>query len=159
MIDFRPLACVFVAAASLVFAPSSFAQAGSGWRAGQHLNAQQQQALGELRRIDIDGRVYRVLRTGAAANGLPITTVINRSGMVGQTYHEVVIAEQPTATVRQQAGALLAGAEVTHYDQTNITLARFASLAQAAAALPQLRAALPGAEVGLPITFERPRLR
>jgi hypothetical protein len=124
---------------------------------GQHLSAEQVRALGALQRVEINDRPYRVLNIGVSANGLPVTTVVDRRGMVGQTYHELVIAEQPTDTVRQQAGALLTAAQVKYYDATDITVARFPNLTQAAAALPQIRAALPGAKVGLPITFDRRR--
>jgi hypothetical protein len=149
-----------LAAAGLVVTLPAAAQAvPGGFSIGQRLSKEQVQALGPLQRVEIDGRALQVLGAGVSANGLPVTTVIDRRGMVGQTYHELMIAEQPTAAVRQQAGALLAAAQVKYYDHTDITVARFPSLEQAAAALPRVRAALPDAKVGLPITFDRPRLQ
>lgn len=154
------IAAFTLAVAGLVFAPQVAAQAApGGFSLGQRLSKEQVQALGKLQQVEIDGRHFQVLSTGAAANSLPFTTLINRSGVIGQTYHELVIASQPTANVRQRAAAALAGAQVTYYDQTDITLARFPDLAQAITALALTRAALPDAEVGLPITFEKPRLR
>lgn len=157
---FLGIAAFTLAAAGLVFAPQAAAQAASGsFSVGQRLSREQVQALGKLQQVEIDGRPFQVLSTGTAANGLPLTTLINRSGVIGQTYHELVIANQPTANVRQRAAAALTGAQVKYYDQTDITIARFPALAQAITALTRTRAALPEAKVGLPITFEKPRLR
>jgi hypothetical protein len=148
-----------LAAASFVLAPPAAAQAGGGFSVGQRLSKEQARTLGALPRVEINGQAYRVLHTGVGANGLPLTTLLDRRGMVGQTYHELVIADQPTGTVRQQAGAALAAAQVQYYDSIGMTVARFPTLEHAIAALAQVRAALPGAEVGLPIAFDRPRAR
>ncbi len=147
--------------AGLVFSSPCAAQAEQdSFSAGQHLSKEQVTALGALQRVEIDARPYLVLRTGTSTNGLPITTLIDRRGTVGQTYHELVISGEPTATVRLKAGALLApAADLNYYDHTGITVARFPTLEQAVTALAQVRAALPGAEVGLPIAFDRPRLQ
>jgi hypothetical protein len=150
----------FLAAAGFALTLPAAAQSDpGGFSIGQQLSAQQVSALGALERVQINDRPYQVLSTSVSANGLPLTTVIDRRGRVGQTYHELVIAEQPTATVRQQAGALLTAAQVKYYDATDITVARFPSLVQAAAALVQVRAALPEAKVGLPITFDQRRVQ
>ena len=48
-------------------------------------------------------------------------------------------------------------AAVRYYEHMNTTLLRYASLEQAIAALAPIRAALPGAEVALPVRFSTPR--
>jgi len=99
-----------------------------------------------------------VLSTRVAANGTPMTMLLDANGVVGQTHHEVLIAEQPTEQVRQQLAALTAqAAAVRYYEHMNTTLLRYASLEQAIAALAPIRAALPGAEVALPVRFSTPR--
>jgi len=154
------VAALTLAAASLAFSPQACAQTGqSSYTVGQRLNKEQIRSLGALQSVVIDTRSYQVLQTGTSANGQPVTTLLNQNGVVGQTHHELLISSEPTAQVRRQAGAALAtAAEVTYYDHTNITVARYASLDQAIAALAQVRAALPEAKVGLPITFAKPTL-
>ena len=154
------IATLTLAAASLAYSPQVSAQTAQGsYTVGQRLSKDQIQSLGALQSVTIDDRSYQVLQSSAGANGQPLTTLLNANGVVGQTHHELLISSEPTAQVRQQASAALAtAAEVTYYDHTNITVVRYASLEQAIAALAQVRAALPDAKVGLPITFAKPAL-
>lgn len=138
--------------------PIMSAHAQSDFPLGKKLGREQARSLGTLKQVQIDGRDYRVLSTRVAANGTPVTMLLDANGVVGQTHHEVLIAEQPTEQVRQQLAALTAqAAAVRYYEHMNTTLLRYASLEQAIAALAPIRAALPGAEVVLPVRFSAPR--
>lgn len=107
-----------------------------------------------LPQLQIDGKTYLVAEHRRTPDGLPLTLVISPDGVVGQSFHEVVISGQPADTLQQKAAAALAQAEaVKTYEHMNMTVARYATLAQAAAALQEIRTALPGADVGLPISF------
>lgn len=107
-----------------------------------------------LPQLQIDGKTYLVAEHRRTPDGLPLTLVIGPDGVVGQSFHEVVISGQPADTLQQKAAAALAQAEaVKTYENMNMTVARYATLAQAAAALQEIRTALPGADVGLPISF------
>lgn len=117
-------------------------------------NQNQTQGLSTLPELQIDGKTYLVADHRSTLDGIPLTLVIDPDGVVGQSFHEVVISGLPAATLQQKAAAVLAQAEaVKTYENMNMTVARYATLAQAAAALQHLRTALPGAEVGLPISF------
>lgn len=153
----RPL---FLALACASLLCLSSAQAQSSYAVGQRLSAEQIQTLGNLQAIDIGAKQYQVLQTGQNAQGVAYTMLLDKSRRVGQTYHELIIAERPTEKVRQQLGTIASQAQlVNYYDQTQITLMRFATLDQAIKALAQARAAMPDAEIGLPISFSRPSLR
>ena len=87
------------------------------------------------------------------------TDLVDASGKVGRTFHEVLIVGLPTAQVRQQLGASLSQAQaVKYYEHTQTTLLRYATLEQAAAAQAQISAALPAATVHLPVRFSQPQL-
>lgn len=153
----RPIFLALVCAGLLYLSP---AQAQTTYTVGQSLSAEQVQALGKLPTVTIGTSQYQVLQTSQNAQGVAYTMVLDSDRRVGQTYHELLIPEQPTARVRQQLGAVASQAQlVNYYDQTQITLIRFATLDQAIKALAQARAAMPGAEIGLPISFSRPSLR
>lgn len=156
--------CQHLAASALIslaaLAPASHARAQSPtYTLGQKLTPVQIQALGALPGVDIQQRSYRLLSTSVSSLGLPMSTVLAPDDRVGQTFHEVLIAEMPTQAVRQQFAAVLApAASVQYQDHADLTVARFATLQQAAAALQQIQRAKPGVEAGLPISFSRPRL-
>ena len=118
----------------------------------------QTQAFNTLPQLQIDGKTYLVAEHRRTPDGIPLTLVIGPDGVVGQSFHEVVISGQSADTLQQKAAAALAQAEaVKTYEHMNMTVARYATLAQAAAALQEIRTALPGADVGLPISFALPR--
>lgn len=153
----RPIFLALVCAGLLYLSP---AQAQTTYTLGQSLSAEQVQTLGKLPTVTIGTSQYQVLQTSQNAQGVAYTMVLDSNRRVGQTYHELLIPEQPTAQVRQQLGAVASQAKtVNYYDQTQITLMRFATLDQAIKALAQARAAMPDAEIGLPISFSRPSLR
>lgn len=155
---FRSLAWASALLAAAAMLPLSSAHAQSEFQIGQKLSRAQARSLGALKSIRIDGLDYRVLATRTAADGLPVTKLLDADGVVGQTHHELLIIGQPTEQVRQQLGALVAqAARVRYYEHMGLTLLRFASLDQAVAALAQIRAALPDAELALPISFSQMR--
>lgn len=107
-----------------------------------------------LPQLQIDGKTYQVAEHRRTPDGIPLTLVIGPDGVVGQSFHEVVISGQSADTLHQKAAAALAQANaVKTYEHMNMTVARYATLAQAVAALQEIRTALPGADVGLPISF------
>lgn len=114
-------------------------------------------ALGVLKSLDIDGKKYFIV---PARNGKNFTIVLDANYRVGRADNQVSIVEQPTEKVRAQlAGLIGEAASVKYYDHMNITLIRYESLEQAAAALKDIRHAMPGAAVGLPMTFSQTRIR
>ena len=150
LMSLTSLACLF----ALPLTPT---QAQENYAVGQHLNAAQIQALGARPTVRIDGRTYQILRTRTVEQ--PSTVVLDPQGVVGLSYHEVLIAELPSSQLRQQLAPIIAQAtEIKTYDNSEITLLRFATLEQAATALATIRQKLPQAEVGLPITTSQPKL-
>lgn len=147
-----------LACASLFLLSPAHAQ--STYTVGQALSSEQIHALGKLQSISIGRAQYQVLQTSQNADGVAYTMLLDGNRRVGQTNHELLIVEQDTAQVRQQLAAVANQAQsVKYYDQTQITLMRFATLDQAIKALAQARNAMPAAEIGLPISFSRPSLR
>lgn len=133
------------------------AHAQSTYTVGKQLSTEQIKTLGTLPTVDINGQKYQVLQTGQNTSGIAFTMLLNNQRTVGQTFHEVIIPEQPTEQVRQQLAAVTSQAQaVKYYDQTQITLMRFATLDQAIKALAKARTAMPAAEIGIPITFSLP---
>lgn len=151
---------IFLALACAGLLCLSSAQAQGTYTIGQRLSPEQIQTLGSLPAVNIGATQYQVLQTGQNVQGVAYTMLLDKSRRVGQTYHELLISEQPTEKVRQQLGTISSQAQlVNYYDQTQITLMRFATLEQAIKALAQARAAMPDAEIGLPISFSRSSLR
>ena len=151
----RLAALALMSAAAFLLAPAALAQP---YTLGQRLSAAQVQALGSLPSVDLDGRAHRVLATAVSAQGLPYTTVLAPNGVVGQTFHEVLIAEMPTQTARARfADLIVQAASVQYQDHADFTVLRFATLAQAAAALQKIRTAQPDVQAGLPLTFSLAR--
>lgn len=156
----RSARIALLALASAGFAFVSSAQAQVSYAVGQQLSQAQLQALNTLKTIDVGGSTYRVLQTGQSSAGLPFTMLLDTNGAVGQTYHELLIAEQPTDKVRAQLGSLASqAAAVNFHEQAQLTVLRFETLDKAVAALAQAKAALPDAEIGIPIAFTRPASR
>ena len=154
----RTLALALAGAAALMHAPSSWAQPPYGL--GQRLTQEQLAAVDTRKAVDINGRSYRLLSTTISSQGLPLSMVVGRDGVVGQTFHEVLIAELPPEKVRQQFASVIAQATAVQFqDHANLSVLRFATLEQAVVALQKIRAAQPGVEAGLPITFSLPRPR
>lgn len=122
---------------------------------GQVLSQEQFQALGSLPRVELDGRSYSVLPAQAGTEG---SVVIDGNRRLGRTGNQVSIVEQSTDKVRSQLSAVLGKAlSVKYYDHMNITLVRYATLQQAVQGLADIRAAMPDAAVGLPISFSQAR--
>lgn len=126
-------------------------------RVGQVLSTEQLSALGKMPSIDIDGQTYLVV---PVQGGDSSTTLIDSSRRLGRTENQVSIVEQPTDKVRSQlAGLLGRAASVKYYDHMNITLVRYVSIQQAVQGLADLRAAMPGAAIGLPVSFSQRKIQ
>ena len=147
------LGCTFMA-------PALQAHAQTSYSTGQRLSEVQISALNAQPSIDIKGQNYRVLSTGTSSQGLPFSLVLGPNGVVGQSFHELLIAEIPVQTVRAQFSDVIAqAANVQYQEAADMTILRFTTLAQAAAALRQIQKLKSGVEAGIPITFELPRTR
>lgn len=86
-------------------------------------------------------------------SGSQDTFLLNAQGMVGSSRNEVVVSEAPAdvqAVIQQTQPRPVS---VQHFEPTGITVAKYADFAQAVDALRALKAALPGAKVGLPVQF------
>lgn len=153
----RFVALALISGATLM--PLSSARAQPPYSLGQRLTEAEISALSTPRSVEINGRIYRVLSTASSSQGLPLSMVLGPGGVVGQTFHEVVIAELAPQTARQQFANVIAQAAAVQYQEhANISILRFSTLEQAAAALQQIQGATPDVEAGLPINFSRPRL-
>ncbi len=145
-----PMAAIALACAAMA------AQAQSSQpplRVGHKPSAAQLEQLGSLRHVEIDGRRYQVVASVKAPGQRSATQLLDPGGVVGQSFHEVVIGNQPTADVRHRLALLPSQPlAVRYYDEGGVSILRFADIYQAAAALGPLRAALPQATVGLPIS-------
>ena len=149
----RFVALALISGARLMQSPAAWAQQ-SPYSLGQRLTEAQISGLGTLPSVQISGRSYRVLSTSTSSQGLPLSHVLGPDGVVGQTFHEVLIAEMAPHTARQQFANVIAQAAAVQYQEhAELTILRFATLEQAAAALLQIRATQPGVEAGLPISF------
>jgi hypothetical protein len=94
---------------------------------------------------------------GVSADG---TMVANELGAVGLSRNEVLISQVPTAQVRKSIDSIAGSASsVTYYEPTQITVLRFATLAQAVQARSQILALLPKAGVSVPVDFAQPTLK
>lgn len=154
----RFVALALISGATLLQSFSAWSQ--PSYSVGQRLTEAQISALGALKSVEINGRSYRVLSTATSSQGLPLSMVLGPGGVVGQSFHEVLIAELAPATVRQQFASVIAQAAAVQYQEhANTSVLRFSTLEQAAAALQQMRAARPEVEAGLPITFSPSRPR
>lgn len=139
---------------------SAVASALPPYSLGQRLSAAQLSTLDTLKSVEIEGRSYRVLSTTLSSQGWPLSLVVGSNGVVGQTFHEVLIAELPPQTARQRFASVIAqAASVQYQDHAELSILRFATLEQAVAALAQIRATQPQVQAGLPINFSpiRPR--
>lgn len=127
---------------------------------GKKLSQAQIEQLAPLGKVDIDGRSYQIIGTVKSADGRSASQLLGPDGVIAQSFNEIMISEQPTAEVRQQLAAIIGKAQsVRYYDDGNVSILRFADIQQAAAALPQIRAALPKAAVGLPIIVNIKRVQ
>lgn len=127
-------------------APSAWA-----WTPGQQLTDAQITELGKLPEYKLDGKRLRVIPQ--SLSGDQTTLVLNSRGVVGSSRNEVVVAgvKADARNVIQQSQPRPISVE--YYEATGLTVARYADFGQAVAALPVLKTALPGAQIGLPIRF------
>lgn len=153
LISLTLLSCTFLVSGLEATAQNSY-------NTGQRLSEAQIAALRSQPSVDIKGQSYRVLFTGISSQGLAFSLVLGPNGVVGQTFHELLIAELPVQTVRTQFANVIAQAASAQYQEaTDMTILRFTTLAQAAVALRQIQKLKPGVDAGIPITFELPQTR
>lgn len=149
-----------IAALALVSAfimPVSATPSQSSFQIGQRLSAEQIKQLGALKSVEVNGRSYQVVATLGTTP--PATLLVGRNGVVGQSFHELLITGQPTDAVRQQLAAVLSNADaVKYYDEINTAVVRYSDIDKAVTALTQIRAAMPEAKVALPIVFSPTKL-
>ncbi|VCU69600.1 hypothetical protein PIGHUM_01663 [Pigmentiphaga humi] len=122
---------------------------------GQKLSKSQIAEWGALPVYDIDGNRIRVIPPQYA--GSQDTLLLDAQGVVGKSANEVMVSNAPAdvqAVIEQTQPRPVS---VKRYEATGITVSTYADFAQAVEALRALKAALPTAKVGLPVTFAEPR--
>ena len=133
---------------------SFHAQAQSSFNVGQRLGTAQLQQLDTLSTVKIDGTDYRILGTGTNSAQIPYTQLVGKNGVVGQSFHEVMVSGQPVDALRQKLPAAAGSAQtIKYYEGADMALLRYADITQAAAGLQAIRSALPQATVSLPISY------
>jgi len=88
-------------------------------------------------------------------SGSQDTLLLNAQGVVGISRNEVVVSEAPAGVQAVIQQTQPRPVSVQHFEPTDITVAKYADFAQAVDALRALKAALPGAKVGLPVQFSK----
>ncbi|MFA5489727.1 MAG: hypothetical protein WC284_10970 [Candidimonas sp.] len=109
---------------------------------------------GELRTYDIGSS--RIREIPAQYSGGHDTLLLNEQGVVGISQNGIVVSEAPDNVQSVIQQTLPQPMSIEHFAPTGITLAKYASFAQAVEALRALKIALPGARVGLAVQFGRP---
>jgi hypothetical protein len=121
---------------------------------GQKLTQEQIALWGKLPVYQIGKSQFRALPADPAHS--QSTLLINEQGTVGISHNEVAIsgvsAETVQAGLRQVVPSPLS---IQRFDQAGVTVARYADFAQAVDGLRAIKAALPGAQVRLPVQFGR----
>lgn len=118
--------------------------------------------------VKVGDKVLHVVAPGApalqgrATGQMPDqpTWVVNDLGAIGRSFNEVVVGGVPTDVVRQQLAAIDRPIVSSKYfDATRISILRFRSFTDAAAAQDSLRRLLPQAQVSLPIEYSKKQQR
>ena len=129
-------------------------------RVGTVLGSSELATLRTQSPVSVGGQQVRVLGSAspqvqsAGGVGTPITLVVNEDGVIGQSENIVVISRVPVGQVQTRAARWVAQAtSVQYYDHMDMTLLRFASFSEAAAARTAIERALPEAGVALPIQY------
>jgi len=128
----------------------------SALQVGQQLTPAEQAALGTGTRHTVAGATLRTFAgvSARSTDGANATTVVDARGVVGTSRNEVLVSRVPTATVRALAPALTQARTTDYYDHMQMTSLRYATFADAVAARERLQAALPAAQVTLPIQYQ-----
>lgn len=118
--------------------------------------------------VKVGDKVLHVVALGSPApqgrattqtSGQP-TWVVNSLGALGRSFNEVMVGGVPTDVVRQQLTVIdkpIVGSK--YFDATRISILRFRSFTDAAAAQDSLRRLLPQAQVSLPIEYSKKQQR
>jgi len=119
---------------------------------GQKLSKAQIAQFGDLPAYRVGKSTFRVIPVRPANS--QATLLLNAQGVVGVSHNDIAIsrvsAETAQARLRQIAPAPLS---IEHFEQAGATVARFADFGQAVEAMKAVKAALPEAQVRLPIQF------
>lgn len=119
---------------------------------GQKLSKEQIAQWGHLPVYQVGKSKFRVLPARPADSQL--TLLVNAQGVVGVSRNEVAIsgvsAQTAQTRLRQTVPQPLS---LEHFDQAGVTVARYADFSQAVEGLKAVQAALPEAQVRLPVQF------
>lgn len=123
---------------------------------GQKLSEAQIAQWGKLPSYQVGKSHYQVLPVRPA--GGQYTLLLNSQGIVGISHNEIAISQ----VSRQAAETGLAKTtpqplSIEYFEQARVTNARYANFEQAVTALKVLQAALPEAQVRLPLQFGQTR--
>lgn len=128
------------------------------WTIGQRLNATQITALGPLPTVQIGKQSIKILPgTGTNPQGFPLTWVVDSTGRVGQTLHEVTIPGLPTEKIKALAQVIQKAVAVKYYEDMPLTLLRYENLQDAAEAVEQIKKEVPKANASVQISYQLPK--
>lgn len=120
---------------------------------GQKLSKAEIAQWGTLTTYDIGGSRLRLIPP--QHSGSEDTLLLNARGVVGSSRNEIVIAgvgAEAQAVIQQTQPR---PTSVQHFEATGITMLKYADFGQAVEALAALKAALPDAQIGLPVMFSK----
>lgn len=119
---------------------------------GQKLSDTQIAQWGDLPAYRIGRSKFRVIPVRPANS--QATLLLNAQGVVGVSHNDIAIsrvsAETAQARLRQIVPQPLS---IQHFEQAGVTVARFADFGQAVEGMQAIKAALPEAQVRLPLQF------
>lgn len=121
---------------------------------GQKLSAEQIAQWSDLPVYRVGKGEFRVIPSTTAERG--VTLVVNAQGIVGVSRNEIAISSVPAQTAEAQLRQVVPQPlSVEHFDPAGVTVARYADFSQAVQALDAMQAALPEAQIRLPIQFRQ----
>ncbi len=119
---------------------------------GQKLSKEQIAQWGDLPVYRVGKSKFKVIPAHLADS--QSTLLINAQGVVGVSRNEVAISRVSAQTAQARLRQLVPQPlSVEHFDQAGVTIARYADFSQAVEGLRAVQAALPEAQVRLPVQF------
>ncbi|NGM86730.1 hypothetical protein G5B35_05340 [Parapusillimonas sp. SGNA-6] len=119
---------------------------------GQKLSDAQIAEWGDLPMYRIGRSTFRMIPV-RPANG-QATLLLNTQGVVGISHNDIAISRVSAETARARLKQIVPQPlSIEHFEKAGVTVARFADFGQAVAGMQAIKAALPEAQVRLPVQF------
>jgi hypothetical protein len=119
---------------------------------GQKLSDAQIAQFGDLPVYRVGNNKFRVIPVRPADN--EATLVLNEQGAVGISHNEVAISKVSAQTAQTRLRQVVPQPlSIQHFEQAGVTIARYADFSQSVEGMQAIKAALPEAQVRLPVKF------